>query len=731
MEAENEAVENKTPDEENKELLTEAKERFKQAEEFWSDNYKNAIEDMEFRAGDQWPKEIKDHRSNQNRPCLVVDKCNQYVRQVVNDGRQNRPSIKVRPVDSGADIEVAEIYQGVIRHILERSNADTAFDSALESAVVGGIGYFRVLTEYAHSQTFNQDIIVKRVRNPLTVFIEPPKEADGSDIGWGFIVDEIDKDEFKDKYPKAKFTDFETDSQKYDDWCNGEKVRVCEYWYKEEEDVLTHLLDDGTVENDEIYQKAIASGLQVPQIVDSRTLKQSKIKWCRMTGAEILETRDWRGQFVPIIPVFGNEYDIDGKVTYSGLIRTMKDPARLYNYSRSAFAERVALTPKAPFVAAAGQVENYPEWEDANSGNYSVLRYDPMEIGGSLVGAPQRQQAADIPAGFAQDMQLAEHDIQGAIGMYAASLGQQSNEKSGKAIMARQREGDVGTFHYHDNLARAIRHLGRILVDLIPHIYDSSRVVRILGEDGAVDNAEINPSLPVAVQKMGAKAIYNLNVGVYDVAVSAGASYTTKRQESADAMMQLTQANPAIFPLVGDIMIRNMDWPGADDIADRLKTMLPPQIQQAESQKEGQQIPPQVQQAIQMAQQQIQQLQQVIQQQQQALQDKQGEQQKMQIDAQVAQMNANNSALKLQIDQFNAETNRIKVMQEAQPQDTGIEAAKLQLEQMKLELEARIAKLDADTKIIIEQMKISGKMCEKTLDIENNVSTHYQGSATE
>ena len=711
-----ESTENDTPDHEADELLVEAKDRYKLAEEYWGDNYKAAIDDMKFRAGDQWPETVKDMRSKSNRPCLVVDKTNQYIRQVVNDGRQNRPSIKVRPVDSGADVEVAEVYQGVIRHILERSNADTAFDSALESAVVGGIGFFRVLTEYAHAGTFNQDIVVKRIRNPLLVFIDPNcKEADASDMKWAFFVDELDKEEFEESYPDAEFKDWENCKDKYGDWSDGEKVRVCEYWYVDEEDVLFHLLEDGTTTEDQPYQRAIEAGYPVPAIVESRTLKPNRVKWCRMTGAEILEQKDWLGQYIPILPVYGNEYDIDGKISYSGLVRPIKDPQRLYNYSRSAFAERVALTPKAPYVAAAGQVENFPEWEDANSGDYSVLRYDPIDINGVAVGAPQRQSASDIPAGFAQDMQLAEHDIQGAIGMYNASLGQQSNEKSGKAILARQREGDVGTFHYHDNLARSIRHLGRILVDLIPKIYDSSRVVRILGEDGKADNAQIDPSQEIAVQKMGAKSIYNLNVGVYDVAVSAGASYTTKRQEAAEAMMQLTQANPALFQLVGDLMIRSMDWPQADDIADRLKAMLPPQIQQAEQKEEGQ-LPPEALQAIQGAQQHIQQQDQIIQQMQQALQEKQSEEQKMQIDAQVAQMNAQNAAMKLQIDQFNAETNRIKVIQEAQPEDNGIEAAKLQIEQMKLELEERIAKLDSETKILIEQMKIANQPVKLDID---------------
>lgn len=656
-----EKEENETPEEESKELLSEAKERFKMAEEYWKDTYQSAIEDMEFRAGDQWPEAIKDSRAKEHRPCLVVDKCNQYIRQVVNDGRQNRPSIKVRPVDDNADVEVAEVYQGVIRHILERSNADTAFDSALEAAVVGGIGFFRVLSEYAHKGTFNQEIVVKRIRNPLAVYIDPNcKEADFSDAKWGFFVDDITEDEFESSYPDAKYVDWSQDRAKYGDWANGETIRVCEYWYKEESDVLFHLLEDGTTTEDEPYQRAISSGYPVPAITQSRTLKADKVKWCRLSGVEILEERDWPGQYIPIIPVVGNEYDIDGKVTYSGLIRSMKDPARLYNYSRSAFAERVALTPKAPYVAAAGQVENYPEWEDANSGNYSVLRYDPIDINGAAVGAPQRQSASDIPAGFAQDMQLAEHDIQGAIGMYAASLGQQSNEKSGKAILARQREGDVGTFHYHDNLSRALRHCGRVLVDLIPKFYDSARVIRILGEDGSADNAEINPAQDVAVQKMGSKSIYNLNVGVYDVAVSAGASYTTKRQEAAEAMMQMTQANPQLFQIIGDIMIRNMDWPGADDIADRMKLMLPPQIQQAEDKEEGeQQIPPQVQQAIQMAQDHIQQQDAAIQELQGQLQQADTESQAKMLELEIKTREVSIKEQELVIKSYQAETDRL------------------------------------------------------------------------
>ena len=641
-----------------KTLLEEAKDRFKLAEEAWSDNRKAFVEDLEFRMGKQWPDAIVDEREKSGRPCLVVDKVQQYIRQVVNDGRQNRPSIKVRPVDDYGDDDVAEVFQGIIRHISDRSNADEAYDTALDHSVTGGFGFIRVLTEYAHEKTFNQEICIARVRNPLSVYLDPNcTKADGSDAQWGFFIDTIQKDAFKSQFPDAEKTDWTTDGELYGDgWIQEDNVIVVEYFYKQEVTAKLHLLQDGTSVTEDEYQRAVDNGVQVPGIVSSRDIKTHKVKWAKLSGAEILEERDWPGKYIPIIPVYGNEYDLEGKVIYTGLIRPAKDAQRLYNYSRSAFAERVALTPKAPYIAAAGQVESYPEWETANTENHSVLRYDPIDVNGTAVGAPQRQAASDIPSGFAQDMQLSEHDIQSAIGMYAASLGQASNEKSGKAILARQREGDVATFHYMDNLNRAIRHLGRILVDLIPKIYDSNRVVRVLGEDGAATPVRLDPMQPEAVRKEGSNAIYNLSVGEYDVSVSAGASYTTKRQEAAEAMVQLTQANPQLMTVIGDLMIRNMDWPGADEIADRLKLMLPPQLAQAEESED--EIPPQIQAAMQQMQEQMQQMDQAIQQREQAIQQMQQELKAKEDASEIEEK-------KVEIDAYNAETNRLKVVQTA------------------------------------------------------------------
>lgn len=678
-------------------IIEEAKKRFKVAQEAWAENRKRYVEDVRFASGEHWPEAIKRAREKQNRPCLVIDKLNQYVRQVVNDSRQNRPAIKVRPVDSKADPDVANVYQGLIRHIEDRSNADTAYDTAIDTTTKGGFGFFRVLSEYAHEGSFDQELCIKRIRNPLTVWFDPHiQEPDGSDAGWCFVEDRLTKEEFEDQFPKSEAKDWDFDSQKYGDWLDEEGVRICEYWKIVEEEALFHLLEDGTSIRDEDYQQALSEGVQPPPIVQSRPIPVKRVKWYKLTGCEVLDKRDWPGIWLPVVPVFGNESDIEGKVVYSGLVRAARDPQMLYNFSRSAFAERVALTPKAPWVAADGQVEDYEaDWANSNQENIAVLKYRPVDVAGHPVPPPQRQPSADIPAGFVQDMQLSEHDIQSALGMYNASLGAESNEKSGKAIMARQREGDMATFHYQDNLARAIRHLGRILVDLIPKIYDTQRVVRILGEDGTPKSAEINPELGMAKQDIGAKAIYNLGVGTYDVTVSVGPSYTTKRQEAAEAMVQMTQANPALFPMIGDLMVRNMDWPGANEMADRLKAMLPPEIQKLEQQESD--IPPEVQSMMQGLQQQMEAMQQgaqaAIMERDQALQ---------QAGEQLQQMQQELAALKVQakgkddendikqreseIKAFEAETERMKVEKEY-----GIE----KIESLLAEHEARVKEIMA------------------------------------
>lgn len=638
----NEAREEKAEDEIDP--LHEARERYKLALDAWSEDRKRYIEDIEFAAGNHWPKNILEERERDNRPVLVIDKLGQYIRQVVNDSRQSRPAIRVRPVDSAADVETADVIQGITRHIEDRSNSDVAYDSALECAVIGGFGFFRILTEYAHDETFEQEICIKRIRNPLTVLSDPDyKEPDGSDMRWVFILEDMDKDTYESTYGDDHPVNWDSDTTTYGEFIGGEKIKIAEYFYIEEVERNLNMLVDGTTATDEEIAKANAEGIPVPPIKETRSIPVKEVMWCKMNGKEYIEKpKKWIGKYIPVVPVWGNEIDIDGKVIHTGMIHTAKGAQQLYDFSRSAYAERVALTPKAPYVAAFGQVEDFPEWEDANNKNYSVLRYNPIDAAGNAVPPPQRQQAFDVPAGFAQDMQISEHDIQSALGMYAASLGQPSNEKSGKAIIARERSGDMATFHYHDNLARAIKHAGRIIVDMIPKVYDTARVVRILGIDGSANMVQLNPNMPQSTLKLGAKSIHNIGLGKYDVSVSTGPSYTTRRQEAAESMMQMTQANPALMQIMGDLLVKNMDWPGADEIAERLRLVLPPPIQQSlqkdkEQSPEVKQVMAQAQQAIAQRDQQLQQAQQIMQKMQSKLQELMQAQQAQGSEKQISQ----------------------------------------------------------------------------------------------
>lgn len=687
-----------------KDLHKQALDDYQTAETAWGDNRTWALDDIKFRAGDQWPEEVKRVRSQlgKERPMLVVDKLNQYVRQVVNDARQNRPAVKVRPIDDYGDDEIAEVFQGVIRHICDRSNADTAFDKATEDAVVNGFGYYRVTTEYLHANTFDQEICVKRINNPLSVLLDPnAQEADASDGRFAFIVDEMPKKEFKRRYPNAKYTDFDADATKYTDgWTQGENVRYAEYFYKEEVESTSHLLEDGSVVTDEEYQSALQDlgAEKVPAIVESRPIPKTVVKWCRISGAEILEENDWLGKYIPIIRVVGNEYNIEGKVVYSGLIRAAKDPQRLYNYARSAFAERVALTPKSPWLIADGQIEGYEEqWEKANA-EPTVLTYKATSVDGTQVPPPIRVGAADIPEGFARDMQLSEHDIQASMGMYSASIGQAGNERSGKAIMARQREGDTATFHYQDNAARGIKYLGTILVDLIPKIYDSKRVIRILGEDGEATSAEHDPNQEVPVVKMGTHTIYNLNVGQYDVNVSAGPSFTTRRVEQSEAMMELIHNSPEVMQIAGDLLVKSQDWPGAEELSERFRLMLPPPIQQAiAAKKEG--MPPEAVAIVTQAQQAVQMRDQQIQEMGQAIQEAQQNVMKLELQVKDNTERVQVDLLKLKIEEFKAQTDRMQAEAAMNPQDSGA------FDAIKLEYEDRWKKLDAEVRLTLGAMQ--------------------------
>lgn len=614
---------------EDKKILEEALERFQEALDESSEERNRMAEELRFAAGEQWPEKIKAQRENDPngaRPCLTMDKLGQYRRQVVNDARQNKPSIKVRPVDSGADVEVADILQGLIRNIEDVSCADIAYDCALDSAANVGIGWFRVRTKVTNAETNQQDIQVDPIENIFSVYPDSCwKRPDGSDMEWCFITDDVPRKRFESEYPKADIKGWEADD-KTATWVTKETIKVAEYFRIKRETTNILELDNGEEMPESVYWETFGADEMRPQVVGNYMDQKNVVEWFKLTSGEILDRTVIPSEWIPVIPVVGNVAWIDGKRVLTGMTYWGTDAQRAYNYARSAFVEQIALAPKAPYIAAAGQVEPYKsEWQAANRSNQPVLRYDPIDINGQALPAPQRQMPPQPSAGWMQEMQVSERDIQSALGMYAASVGNEGQEKSGRAILARQKEGDTSTFHYIDNLSRSIRHAGRIIIGMIPKVMDTRRMVRILGEDGTIGQAVLDPSLQQPFRKVQGmdgkyRKLFNPNLGKYDVSVSVGPAYNTRRMEAADTMMQFSQGNPAIFPLIGDLMVKAMDWPMSDEIAKRLKAVAPPQIQALTNEDEEEGIDPKVLQVQQQAEQIIGQMQAQMTQMQQALQ---------------------------------------------------------------------------------------------------------------
>jgi len=571
-------------DDTDQETLREIRQRFSDAVEFSATVRQEMLNDIRFaRLGDQWSESAKydRNRPGKERPMLVVNRLLQFRDRVVNEIRQNTPSIRIRPVNDGADQETAEVLMGLVHHIQDNSNASIAYDTAVEWQVDAGLGYFRVRNDYVDDTSFDQDIFIDRIPDPMKVYFDPhSKQPDGSDAEWCIIAEEISKDEFRRMYPDVDETSFQAAGNgDMQGWYTKDSVRIAEYYYIEYD------------EAQEIYDEETGR---------SRTIQPKRCMWCKVTGDKVLERTELPTKYIPVVPVIGHEIWVQGKRYLSGLIRNAKDAQRLYNYYLSANAENVALAPKAPFIGVAGQFETDPNWGRANKESVAYLEYDPVSIAGTPVGAPQRAMPPQASSAIMDAIRLAENDIMQSMGIYQPSLGAQSNETSGRALLLRQKQSETGNFHYQDNLNRSIRHCGRIIVDMIPKVYDRPRVARILGEDGTPRTVNLDPNLPQASANTNNPAIdsiYNPTIGQYDVVCDSGPSYATKRDEAANMMLALTQANPALFQSIGDLMMKNMDWPGAEEISKRLQMLLPPQLQQMAG---GDKVDPQVMQAQQM-----------------------------------------------------------------------------------------------------------------------------------
>lgn len=572
-------------------FLEDAREEFEECVEHEADNRKDSLDDLRFaRLAEQWDERDKKQRETDGRPCLTINRLPAFIRQVVNDARQNSPSIAVHAVDSKGDPDTAEIIAGLIRNIETQSDADVAYDTALEFAVTMGFGYWRINTEYATDDTFDLDIRIKQIANPFTVYGDPYHDGpDSSEWNLAFVVDQMSKSAFERRFKGAETVDWSSEAYTglRAPWIDGERVQVAERWAREEVTSKLLLLSDGNViKEDDFEHIADFMAYQGVKVISSRLIKSHLVTQVIMSGAEVLERRKWAGKYIPIVPVYGEDLNVEGKRHLRSMVRDAKDPQRMFNAWRTFATESVAMAPKTPFIGAVGQfATDADKWATANTASHAYIEYDHK--GG--LPPPQRQPFAGVPAGALQEALNASDDMKAIMGMFDASLGAQGNETSGRAIIARQREGDVGSFHFIDNLRRSIRHTGRILLDLIPKIYDSERVVRIMGIDGEAQTVPINqpvmvqgqpqpgqdPSQMQAVQK-----IFDLTTGKYDLTVETGPSYSTQRQEAASQMIELVRAFPGAAPIIGDLIAKNLDWPGADEIAKRLEGLMQQQLQQ-------------------------------------------------------------------------------------------------------------------------------------------------------
>lgn len=622
---------------------------FKGLKNEWGTIHEKGLEDLHFLSDDefsQWDAEDAKQRIETGRPVLTVDQLSQHIHQTVNDIRMNTPTINVIP-KSGGDVETADIFKGLIKNIEYESRADAAYDTAAEFSVKSGLGFLRVDHEY-EGDTFDQVLRIKTVINPQAVYINGV-EPDGSDATKAIVLDRWNVSDFKEKYPNKSVVCFE-DASNLKEKKDEEQITIAEYFYISEDEKEIALTANG-----EVVDYADGGNYRMRRKVIERTVHR-----CLLSGADVLEETTFPGKYIPIVPVYGEISWNKGVRSLFSLIRKSKDAQRLYNFWRSLETELIMKQPNAPVMVGEGQIEDYKEdW--ANPAKSMALRYKTHDVDGNPLPAPIRLSPPTVPSGIVNASAEARDDIKASMGMYNASLGKRTNETSGVAIAQRKQEGDVATFHFGDNLVRAISQVGRILVNAIPVIYDTPRILSIIGDEEETKEVGVNGQVVEDQEES-----YDLTQGRYDVRVTTGASFTTQRQEAAVYFQKIIGSNPALMQVAGDLLFKYQDFPGAQAMAARIKKTIPPELLQ----KDGEEQDPQV---VALSQQ-LQKMQELIQ-----------------------QMQAEGAQLQEKLDDKEAEL-QIKAMSERH---------KAEMEEQRLQLDAYKIRVEADQKEKDRQLKLA------------------------
>src|SRR5215469_376168 len=597
--------------ESDEDILFEARERFRRVNDWEGDFRQQYLDDTRFVHGDednhwQWPDQMFAMRGDA--PALTINKTRQHCLQIINDAKQNKPQVRISPVSDEATKASADIYEGVVRHIEYMSNASVAYDTATTQQVHGGIGWWRIVREYEGDGSFEMGLRIQRIRDAMSVYLDPDiQEVDGSDARFAFVVDDVARDEFEDKYPEYRDSLIPQGGTAgpviTGGWLDEDHVRVAEYFRIVDRDDTLHLLPDGSAMREAELRGEMLDYLR-RMSVSSRATTRREIEWFKIVGGRIVDEAIEPGRYIPLVRVIGEEAVIEGRLQRCGHVRALKDPQRMYNYWSSAAVEQVALQSKTPWVAAVESVEAFQrKWDTANTENHSVLPYNARDDQGNPLPPPTRTEPPQMAQAYVTGMQMASQELMYASGQYQPTLGQPSptQETSGKAIALRQRQGDNATYHYIDNLAIAIRFTGRILLNLIPIVYDTPRVLQIMAPDGTVDSVQLNPAQPQPLQtqenpqaaqpQAGGDAptpqqqlaaqvvrIFNPNVGRYSVQADVGPAYATKRQQAFDAFLQICTTAPQLLNVAGDLLMKSADFPNAEDLAERLQRLVPPNV---------------------------------------------------------------------------------------------------------------------------------------------------------
>jgi hypothetical protein len=596
-------------------IIEEAKRRFRACEEWEANARANFEYDYKFANGDsinnyQWDNWVVGDRAMNERPCLTINKTMQHCLQIINDGKQNKPGVNVRPVGDTASFEAAQIFQEIVRHIEYISNAENVYDSASEFQVLGGIGYWHITTDYLDDDTDDQEIFIRRIRDPRSVYLDPDiNEVDGSDAIFGFIFTDMHRDLYNAKYPDDTNIwgngTFGSDS---DGWFTKDHVRVAKYYRKtlkqdkrvtfilpETKEPIEGLWSEMPPEAKEMFNAIKKRENNLPSEMWSyteRKLVRSDIDVFKIAGNKIIESSKWLGKYIPIVRIVGTETVIDGVMDRKGHVRALLDPQRIYNINSSSNVEYGALQAKTPLTAPVAAIEGYEEYyRSANTVNHAILPYNNYDEDGNKLDRPERMQPPQPGSAYVQQMQIAQNEMMMVTGQYQAQLGENENAKSGIAINARQRQGDRATYHFIDGLGNGIRYTGKILIDLIPKIYDTKRVMQIEAKDGTVMNLTIDPQAAEAFTKLLpdgeqptqsneqiVNVIFNPNVGKYTVQSDTGPSFATRRQEAFNALTQIAASNKDFMNIAGDILWKVADFPEAQLLAQRWRRVIPPNI---------------------------------------------------------------------------------------------------------------------------------------------------------